>query len=238
MREGAGSRPTCVLGEGGYGLAESPLGVSAPCSPDRCCRVGIQQVPSPCRSLGASLLWKPPPAKLPVPARVFAGLRQKCAEPPVDLGHCCVVYLRTASSLARRGDPGWVDDALSETVLPADPLDNSPMELPGSSCGKTHSSAEGFARDVTLRSQPSFSRVHNSDSWVTVRGQGDGKQQGQRAGEGRGDERRWAAGSGPSGAEPLSSCIVFSQGALRSPSVSHRTLGFRDSPLAKPLCKQ
>ena len=72
----------------------------------------------------------------------------------------------------------------------------------------------------TLRCQPGFSRVHNGDPWVRVWSQGDGKWQGQRAGEGRGDERRWAVGSETLGAEPLLSHIIYFSGCSREPSGS------------------
>lgn len=215
MREGAGSRAVCS----GRGIRPClKPGCCLRSAQSWCCGVGVRQPPSPRRSLGALLLRRPSPAKLPVPAMAFAGLRQKCAELLAELGRCHVFYLGTASSPARRRDPCWVDDAPSEKIPPADPLDNlhrgAPWQLPW----ENPLFSRGFCRGHdTLRSQPGFSRVHNGDSWVTVWGQGDGKWQGQRAGEGRGDERRWAAGSETSGAEPLSSCIIFSQGALGSP---------------------
>jgi len=70
--------------------------------------------------------------------------------PPAELDHCYVFYLGTASSPAERGDPGWADGGLRETIPPDDPLDSLPLEHPGSSPGKTHSSAEGFAGHMTL----------------------------------------------------------------------------------------
>jgi len=71
-------------------LVRSGRGIR-PCRKPGCClssrqlqsgRAGARQPPSPCRSLGALLLGRPSPAKLPDPAKAFAGLRQKYAEPP------------------------------------------------------------------------------------------------------------------------------------------------------------
>lgn len=222
-REGAGSGAAAVLGD--CGPAESRLRSLQP--PWR--SGGVRQPPFPGRCAPAETTASKAPSSCM--GFCWAAAKTGRAPPyPAELHHNHVFY-RAPQPPRADGEILAGEMMLRARQFPCPIHRTIPppaVEHPDSSHGKSHSSAEGFAGGHdALRSQPGFSRAHNGDSWVRVWGQGDGNRQGQSAGEGRGAERRWAAGSETSGAELLSSCnpsiskklwVFFPLGALRSPS--------------------